>query len=272
MTLEKLLSFIQSRDWAIDFNFGLSQLSTVLLNMELGKIERPEIVSNSINVEGATSSNETSKHIKVLSLTGAMFTEDQACSYGIRSLTKELYKAYNDTNVLGILIEGNTGGGESTSGHLLNSAIKDKNKPVVIHAQMLASAGIMGTLNATEIVADGEAAQFGSIGSYISIDTNVAKWLAENIDDLYAEQSTNKNYEIREYLKGNKVPLQNYVNKNAQHFIDAVTPKLKGNDAVKQTTVSGGMFYAQDAKRRGLVDSIGGRNYAINRIIQHSKY
>jgi len=130
----------------------------------------------------------------------------------------------------------------------------------------------MGTLNATEIVADGEAAQFGSIGSYISIDTNVAKWLAENIDDLYAEQSTNKNFEIREYLKGNKVPLQNYVNKNAQHFIDAVTPKLKGNDAVKQTTVSGGMFYAQDAKRRGLVDSIGGRNYAINRIIQHSKY
>lgn len=278
---KNLMALLQSDVWEIDFNFGLNQLANAIFNLSNGfdtKLVRDSFNSFDIDPNNATSNSNGKGNssnvgmIKVIPLVGTMFTEDQACGpRGVRSIVNEIYQTYNDPNYSGILIQGNTGGGQSSAGRILDSALMDKNKPVVVHATMLASAGIMGTLHATEIMGD-VYSEFGSIGSYISIDKDLINYYKEAIDDIYAEQSSNKNLEFREYIAGNKKPMQDYINKNAQVFIDSVKGKLKGTEAVIAETLKGGMYQAKDAKRRGLIDSIGTRKQAINRLVSLIQY
>jgi protease IV len=278
---KSLLALLQSDVWAIDIAFGLSQLSTAIFNISNGfdakeirdsfKSFDIEVVSDSRSDYGSGSSGGIGM-IKVIPLVGTMFTEDQACGpRGMRSIVNEIYSTYNNTNYKGILIQANTGGGQSSAGKMLDSALQDKNKPVVVHANMLASAGIMGTINATEIIGDVHG-EFGSIGSYISIDKDLIEYYKEYVDDIYADQSSNKNLEFREYIKGNKLPMQDYINKNAQSFIESVRPRLKGSEAKIAETLKGGMYDSKSAKSRGLLDSIGTRNFAMQRLSAHAKY
>lgn len=199
-----------------------------------------------------------------LRLQGVMTVADQMCSDGVQTLVDRLYSAYNDNSVGGILLEVNSGGGEATAGHILHNAIKDKNKPVVVHATTMGSAALLGTLSANEIVAAGDASRIGSIGSYISIDKKMLENYANNVVDIYATQSSEKNAEFRSLMNGDFAGLQKAVDKSAEMFQKEVRKfrKMKSDD----NTLNGGMFYAKDAKNRGLVDSIGGLNYALKRL------
>lgn len=47
---------------------------------------------------------------------------------------------------------------------------------------------------------------------------------------------------------------------------------LSGSDEYKEKTLSGGMFYANEAKNRGLVDYIGTKNDALRRLRSHINF
>ena len=52
---------------------------------------------------------------------------------------------------------------------------------------------------------------------------------------------------------------------SASLFRSEVQKYRKLNSAMKKETLQGGMFYARDAKKRGIVDSIGTMKNAIKR-------
>lgn len=201
----------------------------------------------------------------LLKLNGVMRANDGMSSRGVGSLIRDLNAAYDNQNIDGIIIEANTGGGESLAGTMLQSAIEESPKPVVVYAHMLASAGVRGTLAADEIIASGPGAQIGSIGTYITLDKDFARYYTRWYEDLYADKSTNKNKDFREYLKGNVEPLRQSINRSNDNFLKEVQQyrPLRGD---VENTLSGELFYAKDAKSRGLVDGVGSFQYAVQRL------
>jgi ClpP class serine protease len=200
-----------------------------------------------------------------LRLNGVMRSQDGASSQGINSLVDDLNAANDNPAIEGILLEVNTGGGDAMAGQILQSAVAGSIKAVVVLGHMVASAGIMGTLPADEIIASGEMARFGSIGTFITLDKSIQRWYNHYYEDIYADKSTNKNEEFRAYLNGDKGPLIKSINKTNDIFVASVQKhrELKGD---LEETLSGRMFFGPEAKRRGLVDGIGNFHHAINRL------
>lgn len=275
--MERFFNYLLCQDWMIDELYAIQQFNEVLFNMSLGhKIEkRNSIISfidgNNIEVPTTNINSSESNSILVMRLSGAMTVNDQPCSDGIQTLSDNLYKAYSNKNISGILLDVNSGGGESTAGHILKQAISDSNKPVVVHGVTVGSAALLSTLPATEIVANGESAKFGSIGSFVSISKKFLEDYSKNFIDVYASSSPDKNKEIRQLFVGDSALLQKSVDKNAEVFQQEVQ-KYRNLKYDPAKTLSGGMFEAKDAKKRGLVDSIGTRSYAIQRLRSHIKY
>lgn len=282
-----IVNLIVSQSWAIDFEYGIKQLNQLLFDLESAdKIDystkRKENQPTFISLDGTISDSDIniSSHdipkgsILELNMSGVMREEDGLCSYGVKTLSKQFYQAYSNPNIAGILFDVNSGGGESSAGVLLRNTIKDKSKAVVTHFSTLGSAAYMGALYSDEIIGYSEHARSGSIGTFISLDRSFVSWYKENIDDIYSDVSTDKNKEFRAYLNGDYAPMRDMVTKSADLFQQSVkeSRKLKGSDTKINETVSGGMYFSKEAKDRGLIDSIGSKNYALKRLRSHINY
>ena len=204
-----------------------------------------------------------------LKLSGTMRSSDYWCNRGVDSLVQDFQAAYQNDHISGIVLEANTGGGESVAGQMLQSIIQDAPKPVVVFAHYLASAGIMGTLSSSEIIASTEAASFGSIGTYITVDKRISEWYNKNYVDVYATKSTNKNRPFRALQKGDITAIQEMVDVHNENFLEMVQKyrPLQGTRADVAHTLSGEMFSSSEAKYRGLIDGTGSFQYALKRVI-----
>lgn len=221
------------------------------------------IVSQNDNLrDHATTPAGSFAHLR---LQGVMRSSDGASSRGIDSLVNDFHAANANPNIEGILLEVNSGGGESLAGTKLQSVISGSPKPMVAWVHLMASAALRGTLPADEIIGSSEASQVGSIGTYITLSKDFSRVYNAYYDDVYADKSTQKNTDFREYLKGNLEPLRKAINKSNDFFVNEVQSfrQLKGNI---EDTLSGPMFHAKEAKQRGLIDSVGNFNYAVNRL------
>lgn len=222
-----------------------------------------------IEADGKKSPEDSKGKIAEINFSGMMTLEDTMCSYGTRSYAKQLYGLYNDDGVKAILLNMNTGGGHVDAASEFYNAIAVANKPVFVHSHLLASGGIMGTLPATQIHAAHNLSDFGSIGTFISINRDIVEYLKKNID-IYATKSTEKNIEVRELLKDNLKPFIKRVDNINEEFISMVN-KHKMLDYDSETTLKGGMFKAQEAKKRGLIDGISNRKELLSIINQTIK-
>lgn len=203
-----------------------------------------------------------------LRLQGPMRSRDGASHQGINTLIDQINMANSNPQIEGILLEANTGGGEVTAAQMLQSVVEASPKPVVTFAHLLASGGIMGTLPSEEIIASTPAARIGSIGTMISLPKGFAEYYQNVYQDIYADKSTNKNKAFRALLQGDMGPLRQELNATNEEFLTSVKQyrRLKGNEASIEHTLSGAMFSATQAKRRGLIDGIGGYEYALKRL------
>lgn len=205
--------------------------------------------------------------VAVLKLSGVMTTADDVSSYGVGRLESQLRQAYSNDNIGAVIIDTNSPGGEVTAMQMLVGAIQDRNKPVLGFGRFAASAAY-GTLAATdEIIASDKIAQFGSVGAVITLDKTFLDFYAENFLSFYGENAPNKNKEFRAALAGEYSPMQQLANDFTDKFQAQVTRQraLTGGEAYQRATLSGDMFDAAEARRRGMVDGIGTMNYAVTR-------
>lgn len=205
--------------------------------------------------------------IAVLKLSDVMTTKDGVSSYGVGMLDSQLRAAYANDNIGAVIMDTNSPGGEVTAMQMLVGAVEDRNKPVIGFGRFVASAAY-GTLAATdEIIASDKMAQFGSVGAVITLDKSFLEFYKENFLSFYGEDAPGKNAEWRAALDGNFGPIQEVANKATKDFQGQVMKQraITGGEAYQKTTLSGAMFDAVEARRRGLVDGIGTMNYAITR-------
>lgn len=205
--------------------------------------------------------------IALIKLEGVMNSQDDMCSYGIGYQVNQLRMAYGNPQISAIILDVNSGGGEVTAMNMMVQALSERNKPVIGYGHFVASAAY-GSIAATdEVIAAGDIASFGSIGAMMAIDMRMVDFMRKYVKFFYGENAPKKNAGLRGMLEDNFDAIQNDVNEYTDKFHAMVknSRALSGSEQYQKATLSGEMFMAAEAKRRGLIDGVGNMNYAIKR-------
>ena len=287
--MKEILSQFIGKELSIDLGLAFQYLLDYNSRIELLKIEKSfdqfkDLKSKSAEFQIVSANGEhiISNYNKLefnlpkdsvisMDLSGFMSSEDGLCSYGAKSFAKTLLAYKNIDGVIGAKINIDSGGGEGMAGHIIHNAIKEFNKPVVSFVYNAGSAAYMAASASKEIIAANLNSRVGSIGALIQLSQSFIDEFAKDIVEIYSDLSTDKNKEFRELLKGNTEPVREMLNQSVEIFQKMVTDnRILKLDA--KGSLRGGMFFAEDAKKRGLIDSIGNNEFAIERIKKYSKY
>ncbi len=282
----------------IDQEFGLLQLNAYLEDLvflqsggqykHLGisqrrKESRPQIITCSLIENSATivdgfdlfweGDKIPENSIALLKLRGVMRAQSGISSPGVDSMANDLRIAYQNKNIAGVIIETNSGGGESIAGTMLKSAISERNKPVIGFAHLAASAAYRALSGADEIIASSPYSEFGSIGTMIQMDMKMLKKYRKSIMDFYGVDAPEKNADFRSAKEGDFQKIQNRVDELTKQFHEDIkkSRNLIGDNPTIKDTLSGKIFNALEGKKRGLVDAIGNLNFAVKRIYSLKK-
>lgn len=221
----------------IDFYFAVNQYSQYLQDIallnagvkfrDLGISSRREesrpkiLVSNSGHLvdEWNISSPEIPQNsIAVLKLNGVMRCQSGISTNGVDQIGESLRSAYNNAKISGVLIETNSGGGESLAGTMLKSVIQERNKPVIGFGYLVASAAFRALSGADEIIMASEYCEVGSIGTVVQIDNKILGEFRDRISGFYGSDAPNKNGEFRSALAGDYSKIQKRVDELTKQF------------------------------------------------------
>ena len=209
--------------------------------------------------------------VAVIPIVGTITKYDSCATIGATTVASVLVEAAENPDVVGVVLDIDSGGGSCSAIPLLEKAIssvKSAGKPIIVHADLCASAAYWIASMCDAIFADNSFSEFGSIGVMAQMYRP-----AENVITVYAEESPDKNREYREALSGNIKPAQQSLSPIVAEFRKAVSigrPNLK-----KDTPgiLSGAMFNAHEATDAGLINGMSSLEDCIQNVfIRASKF
>ncbi len=213
--------------------------------------------------------------IAFMDIQGVIFKESQACGpLGTSVLMQQLNKAKSNPNIIGIILVTDTPGGQVAGTHDFAQEIASSKKPIVSFVNNMAcSAGYWISSAATHIMASNELVQIGSIGVMCSIVDDSARMEKEGykIRTVYATNSTQKNKPYTDALNGDDSLLTEELDQINAVFAKTISKNRKGKLANDESIFEGKVFNAKQAKKLGLIDSIGTMQDAISFIQTNHK-
>lgn len=224
-------------------------------------------------MQGGSSSQGETKKIAIIPLHGSMIKYGTMCAYGADEIAEAIDNAANDSQVSGIVLDIDSGGGAVDAIAPLVDAIQraqGMGKPVVASCDLCASAAYYVACHCDEIMANNTiSAEFGSIGVMMSFPDYAKYYEKEGIKvhTIYSNLSEYKNQPF-ELAKEGKYDLikSEVLDPLAQKFQNAVKTRREGKlDEKVEGILSGKVFFAEDALKNGLIDSIGSEQKAIDR-------
>ena len=224
-------------------------------------------------MQGGSSSQGETKKIAIIPLHGSMIKYGTMCAYGADEIAEAIDNAANDSKVSGIVLDIDSGGGAVDAIAPLVDAIQraqGMGKPVVASCDLCASAAYYVACHCSEIMANNTiSAEFGSIGVMMSFPDYAKYYEKEGIKvhTIYSNLSEYKNQPF-ELAKEGKYDLikSEVLDPLAQKFQNAVKTRREGKlDEKVEGILSGKVFFAEDALKNGLIDSIGSEQKAIDR-------
>lgn len=211
--------------------------------------------------------------IAMLTIAGPVTKYGDECSYGSVDHIRTISRLAASENVRGIILNIDSPGGEASGTSALAECIRNatKHKPVigVVDDGIAASAAMWIISACTEIYVTKRTDSVGSIGAYQTI----ADWYGYfkeqglNVRDVYAPQSTEKNIEYREAIKGNDELLEADLKLLVDDF-QATIRTNRGGKIKSEEWVKGKMFPAKEATRIGLIDGIKTMDQVVKRMDQ----
>ena len=213
-----LLNSILSSVWMIDKGYAQSAMPLVV---ELIK-GKPVSFDTQTNTNSLYSINSATyfdyddedgaeevkeEMIAILSVKGAITKNDQYCGpTGTVTLGKRIKALDADPNVKSIILDIDTPGGEASQLNTTATIIKECKTPVIAsYSGLCCSAGYYLASACDEIYAQENNDMVGSIGTMLTV-ADFGKMYDKagiKIHDIYADQSTDKNQDYYEALKGN---------------------------------------------------------------------
>ena len=218
-------------------------------------------------------SESTDIFVAILPIKTPILKYSQDCGpVGTQSMCLSMEKWKYDPRLAGVLLDMDTGGGQVAGTAEFSEYVNRYPKPVVAYTDgTLASAGYYIASAAKEIVANKHSNTIGSIGTmtkYLMLDSYFEKTGAKVVE-AYASKSTKKNHSHREAKNGNLEPLieteLNPINEKFHSEIIQYRPKIN-------VSVFDGrhIHETEEALELNLIDKIGDRTYAINRVFEIS--
>lgn len=207
--------------------------------------------------------------IAVIEISGAITKHDQYCGpAGMATKANLLARCDASPNIKGAIIKQETGGGEGGAMRLFHESVSKFTKPIVGFVDDLSCSAGMGNLAACHmIVANSKLARVGSIGTYLTIAdfTKQFEMQGINLIEVYADASKDKNNEYYEALKGNLEPLKKIVNTYNESFLELIETSRDGKlTADRSEWGTGKVYFAEEAKKIGLIDSIDSFDNVLN--------
>ncbi|MFY7884094.1 MAG: S49 family peptidase [Dolichospermum sp.] len=213
-----------------------------------------------------SSTTENTKKVAVIPISGILQLENEfnfwgdIITYGTRKIARNIEDATNDPDVVGIIITGNSGGGDSTASGVVIDAIEEfkaTGRKVIGAIESLAGSLCLEILMSCDaIYATNESAMVGCIGSQCTIVdySHIQKLMGIKTTTIKSDLTPEKNIEVEQALNGKpKLILERWINPSAQIFIDRV---LASRPNVSPIALKGGTYLAQKALELGLIDGI----------------
>lgn len=242
------LSFIQG-------NFDLSALSN-------GKQEVKLPESNEFGAE------ESKSRVAVLKIHGPIVKHSDWYFVGTDAYSKYIMQMADDSSISKIILDIDTPGGSVGALPQISKAIqyaKTKKKVIAyVGNGMCASAGYHIACQCDEIHAEYKEDRIGSIGVYVSAIDFRGFWEKQGavIIETYGTESEEKNKPIRDAINGDDNALREEVDRYDAFFMDLV--KEQRGEKLNEKALHGGLYFADDALKMGLIDGFKSLEEIIN--------
>lgn len=213
--------------------------------------------------------NAPENSVAIISLQGAITKYDYCGSAGTLTKLSLLQRCMRNSNIIGVVLDMDSGGGDGSATQLLASAIYNAPKPVVGFVQGMAASACYWIGSACkEIVIDSKTTELGSIGAYVPMTDFTKYWEKLGIKDwrIYAPQSKLKNKPIEDALKGDESAMKEDLEKYVDFFIRDVQLYRGSRLGSDPRIMQGAMFYCDEAISLGLADHEGDLAFAISRV------
>ncbi|MFD2961326.1 MULTISPECIES: S49 family peptidase [Olivibacter] len=196
------------------------------------------------------------------------------CDDGTNELNEQFNAAYNSPNIIGVLLDTDSPGGQVDGTESLAETIYTAPKPVVGFGNngYIASAALWIATACKELYVDGPLTMIGSKGVYQRLyDFREAfKMAGVDIIDVYARQSTDKNKVYIDALNKKTDALKDELDYINDKFT-AVIKKHRNGKLTSDDWLTGKLYYADEAHKIGLIDGYKTKAQAIERIRELSK-
>ena len=212
--------------------------------------------------------------VAVIGLQGSMLKYGSYCSYGTTEVAEMVNQAADSPQISGILLDIDSGGGSVDAIAPLIDAIQyaqKKKKCVVAYCDLCASAAYYVACYCDEIIASNTiSSEFGSIGVMMSFP-DYAKYYEKDgikVHTIYSNLSSYKNAPFEAAKEGKYDAIKTEeLDPLARGFQEAVKSRRGSKlNLEMEGIIAGRMFYANDAKKNGLIDSVGTREFALGRV------
>lgn len=258
----------------IDKQYAQS-FAPLLLQFFTGKQEKLEKTKEEriANIQQSSHPEAESKQrVAIISIKQPILKFDSWAYFGTKTFTRILSELAADPNVMGVVLDIDSGGGSSYGTPEFYDYISDYPKPIVTYTDGYLCSAAYYIANPTDyIVANKRADYIGSIGAYTTIVDfqGILEKFGGKEHSFYATESTEKNSEYEEALKGNYQPyIKNILDplvKTFQEDMKASRPNLN------EKVFKGGVWNAEKSLEYGLIDEIGTLKTAVLKVIELSE-
>lgn len=254
--MNRLLRSVISSVWAVDEAYAMS-VNPIMEQIISGKtVDLTSLISAA--EPQMISSRSTGKTIAVVPIYDVLTREDYCGDMGTETIHRILKEYAENPSIGGVILDFNTPGGQAEYIENVVETIASYPKPIVSYVSgSCASAGYWLASNTDAIFTSVKTDRVGSIGTMVGYN----KVNPESDDKpryiqvyVYASKSVDKNKAGEELMKGNH---DLYIKESLDPMNNVFLSNVQqGRAGIKETALTGKMYYSQDAIEQGLIDGI----------------
>lgn len=206
-------------------------------------------------------------HIAVIQLHRPLVKADTWCDTGMLTRAEQLKGLGQNPKVKGVFFSYDSPGGQAQGTSYFAETIRSLNIPTVAWTRygMACSAAYWSASASNELICGSADDCVGSIGAYATFYDYASRLKDEGIlHEIYSSFSTEKNKEFLELREGK---YKSYQERFLDPMVKSFHAAVKGyRPNLDEKVLKGATYRAEEAMSLGLIDHIGDRDFALQRL------